>query len=88
MNGNLIWQHFYDEFTTGEGYWMDENNKYTNTPRILSHEEAEKAADEVASNYGATRTEGRWGRQIGQYSMDEDKTIAFICPDCRGWWPR
>lgn len=87
LDGGGIWQHFYDEFTTGEGYWMDEDGKYTQTRRILSSEEAERVADEVAENYGATRTKGRWGRQIG-IEYDRDRIEAWACPDCRAMWDR
>jgi len=28
------------------------------------------------------RTGPPFKREIGQYDMDEDRTVAFICPDC------
>ena len=43
----------------------------------------EEKADEYAKAYGATRTTGRWGKNIGIYSMDEDRTIGFKCPECK-----
>lgn len=87
FNGGSIWEHFYKEFTVGGGYWMDENNQYTREYRILTHEEAELAADEAAKSYGATRTRGYWGRQIG-IEYDRDRIEAWRCPDCNHEWPR
>ena len=43
-------------------------------------------ADERAAMYGATRTKGRWGRAIGMYDMERDRTVAYKCPDCGGEW--
>lgn len=88
LNGGSIWQHFYDEFTSGKGYWKSENGIYDGGNRLLSHEEAERVADEVASSYGATRTKGQWGRAIAIYDRDKDRTVAFSCPDCDHQWPR
>ena len=85
LDGGGIWQHFYDEFTKGEGYWMDAAGNYSRTKRLLSPEEAERVADEVASHYGATRTKGRWGRAIG-IEYDRDRIEAWACPDCHGMW--
>jgi hypothetical protein len=87
LNGSMIWDYFYNEFITN-GDWLDENGKYTENSRILSHEDAEARADEVASNYGATRTKGRWGRLIGIYDDVKDRTVAWRCPDCNHEWPR
>jgi hypothetical protein len=87
LNGGSIWQHFYDEFTT-HGDWHDEAGNYIRKRRILSHEEAERRADEVASHYGATRTKGNWGREIGIYDMDRDRTVKLKCPDCNHEWDR
>lgn len=87
FDGGSIWQHFYDEFTT-VGYWKDADGKYTEVRRVLSPEEAEVAADKVAESYGATRDKGQWGRQIGVYSMERDRTVAWRCPDCLHEWPR
>ena len=42
----------------------------------------EERADEYAELYGATRTTGRWGKNIGIYSIEEDRTIGFKCPEC------
>lgn len=41
-----------------------------------------------AEAYGATETTGRWRREIAQYSLEEDRTVAFRCPDCNHRWPR
>jgi hypothetical protein len=46
------------------------------------------AADQIASFYGATRTEGRWGRAISLYDRDKDRTVAYQCPDCNHKWER
>ena len=47
----------------------------------------EQALD-YAKGYGATATEGRWGREIGIYDIDLDRTVAWRCPDCNHQWPR
>lgn len=52
-----------------------------------------KYGDEVralryAEMYGATKTEGRWGRQIGIYDYANDRTVAYRCPDCGHTWER
>jgi len=48
----------------------------------------EAEADRIAEMYGATRTEGRWGRQIARYSIEKDCVVAFRCPDCNHVWRR
>ena len=48
----------------------------------------EEKALEIAEMYGATKTEGRWGRQIGIYDMYKDMTVAYSCPDCQHQWKR
>lgn len=48
----------------------------------------EEAADEYAAAYGATRTTGQWGRQIGIYDMEKDRTVQYQCPDCGHTWGR
>ena len=45
-------------------------------------------ADEAAASYGATRETGKWGLKIGIYSMDEDRTTDWKCPDCDHEWRR
>ena len=44
-------------------------------------------ADEAAAHYGATRTKGRWGLQIGLYDRGRDRTTAWQCPYCSETWP-
>lgn len=46
-------------------------------------EEALKSAD----NYGYSKGRTQWGRQIGQYSMEFDRTTSYVCPDCNHEWP-
>jgi len=48
----------------------------------------EEEADRKAEMYGATREQGRWGRKIGIYDLDADRTISYMCPDCRFIWKR
>lgn len=55
---------------------------------FIDQGETEGTADEWAHHYGATRTEGRWGRAIGLYDRDLDRTVRWKCPDCDGEWPR
>ena len=50
--------------------------------------EDEAEADRIAEMYGATRTTGHWGRKIGIYCMDRDRTVAWQCPDCKLEWGR
>lgn len=88
LNGGLIWEHFFKQFTEGSGYWLSEDGTYTEQHRTLSRAEAEEVADKVAKPYRATRTKGRWGREIGIYDMFKDRTVAFKCPDCNHEWDR
>jgi predicted RNA-binding Zn-ribbon protein involved in translation (DUF1610 family) len=62
----------------GESIWQTFFDKYGD----------EQKADETAALYGATRTQGRWGRRIGLYSMELDRTVAWKCPDCGDEWDR
>ena len=48
----------------------------------------EQKALESAKMYGATKTEGRWGREIGVYDSIRDMTVAWRCPDCGHQWDR
>ena len=48
----------------------------------------EEAADKYAAEYGATRTKGQWGREIGIYDMIKDRTVSWQCPDCKHQWLR
>ena len=49
--------------------------------------DAAKALD-AAQLHGATKTTGRWGRQIGHSSMELDRVVSWGCPDCGHTWPR
>ena len=60
--GEKIWDHFYREFTVGGGYWCDKEGTPFGGRRMLEPNEAELIADEVASHYGATRTEGYFSK--------------------------
>lgn len=86
LDGDGIWQTFYDKFTTGEGYWLDEAGEYIDEKRLLDPEEAERAADTVAASYGATRTKGRWGKAIMISLNDTADRVA--CHECREIWNR
>ena len=48
----------------------------------------EEKALESAEMYGATKTTGRWGHKIGIYSMEEDCTTHWKCPECEHEWER
>ena len=48
----------------------------------------EKKAIEIASMYGATKTKGRWGRQISIYNIEQDRPVTHQCPDCGKRWGR
>lgn len=49
---------------------------------------SEAEADKSAKSYGADRTQGQWGRAIGLYDRDLDRTTAWRCPDCGHRWGR
>ena len=87
LDGGSIWQTFYQKFQT-EGYWKDLEGNYSEVLRILTPDEARRVADEVSESYGATREKGRWGRAIGIYDMEKDRTVRWKCPDCNHEWPR
>jgi rubrerythrin len=53
-------------------------NKYNDRQKAL----------ETAEMYGATETEGHWGRAIGLYSLEKDRTVIYRCPDCNHQWER
>lgn len=81
LNGGSIWEVGYQmALTDGKDTW----------PNVVaaSAEEAEQRADAYASAYGATRTKGRWGRAIGISSMELDRIVLWMCPDCNHEWPR
>lgn len=55
---------------------------------FLEKYQDEQKALETAAMYGATKTEGRWGRQIALYDMGTDRTVAYRCSDCGHEWDR
>ena len=87
LNGAPIWEHFYKEFQE-TGYWLDEEGNYVQPNRILMPDEAEIAADKVASSYGASREKGRFGKAIGIYDRVSGRAVAWKCPRCDGRWNR
>jgi hypothetical protein len=43
----------------------------------------------AAEMYGADDKNGkRWGREIGMYSLETDRTYAYRCPDCHQTWTK
>lgn len=52
---------------------------------LAANEPAE--ALRIAKMYGATETEGQWGRATAIYSQQRDRTVAYRCPDCGHEWP-
>jgi predicted RNA-binding Zn-ribbon protein involved in translation (DUF1610 family) len=55
---------------------------------FLKRGDTPEEALESASYYGATETTGRWGHKIAIYSMEEDRTVQWKCPDCNHEWDR
>jgi len=55
---------------------------------FLEKYQDEKKALEAASSYGATKTTGKWGKRIGIYDMEEDRTTNWKCPECGHVWGR
>jgi hypothetical protein len=43
---------------------------------------SEEEATRIAAMYGCTKEKGNWGRQIGLYDMNADRTVGYKCPDC------
>ena len=52
------------------------------------YEGDEEKAAETAAAYGAAKGKGRFGREIAQYSLSEDRTTGYRCPDCGHEWGR
>ena len=49
----------------------------------------EDKALETAAMYGATKTEGHWGREIGiEIPGGYDGISYYKCPDCNAYWDR
>lgn len=83
MDGGGIWLHFFHTLQT-EGYWIGEDGGYLDERRLLTANEAAVVADEIAHNYGASRTKGRWGRAIGL--VENDRCRKYQCPTCDAVW--
>ncbi len=83
LDGGGIWLHFFHSLQT-KGYWIGEDGRYLEDRRLLSPHEAAEVADEIAANYGATRSKGRWGRAIGL--IQNDFCGHYACPDCNAIW--
>ena len=49
---------------------------------FLKKYEDEQKALKTAAMYGATKTTGRWGREIGVYDVERDRVARWRCPDC------
>lgn len=77
LNGGSIWQTGYAFAWAGRDGGGDP---------AMTTEEAETRADAYAEAYGATRTTGRWGREIG--ISENDRVAWWKCPDCHHEWPR
>lgn len=75
LKGGLIWE-------TGLAFALEGKHYHQHGVPAASQEEAEAFADKYAQAYGATRTTGHWGREIGIYSLEEDRTTHYQCPDC------
>lgn len=57
----------------------------------LSQGKSREEALEYAKLYAGWNEHGkanRWGRAIGLYSLEKDRTMAYRCPDCDGTWER
>lgn len=53
----------------------------------LSQGKTMKEALEYAKHYAGWeqhKEKNRWGRAIGIYNLDYDRTTHYECPDCRG----
>jgi predicted RNA-binding Zn-ribbon protein involved in translation (DUF1610 family) len=81
LNGGSIWQTGYERALQGKHY-------HQHGIPTDDKQKAEELADEYAAAYGATRTKGQWGREMGIYDRIEDRTVEWQCPDCGGRWAR
>lgn len=50
--------------------------------------QSEDQATEKAALFGATRTQGRWGHQIGITDLHNDWITQWKCPECDHVWER
>jgi hypothetical protein len=80
LNGGSIWQTGLEFARAGKHY------EQHGTP-CTDEAECERLADKYAEAYGATRTSGQWGRQIG-IEGNRDRIEYWRCPDCNGEWGR
>lgn len=71
LDGGGIWDHFFNQ----------------KLKELQDGVEAELEADRISEMYGASRTKGRWGREIG-IELDRDRIEFWRCPDCNYEWPR
>lgn len=81
LNGGSIWQ-------TGKHLAMTTGGDTWPTVPARNEAEAEARADKYAAAYGATRTSGQWGRQIGVSCVTRDRIVEWQCPDCNKTWDR
>jgi rubrerythrin len=49
---------------------------------------SEEEATRIAEMYGASKGHGRFGKQIGIYDSDKDRTTQWMCPSCEYTWER
>lgn len=57
----------------------------------LEQGKTKEEAIEYASKYAGWTEYGeqnKWNRAIGHYSMEEDRTTGWGCPDCKKTWGR
>lgn len=57
----------------------------------LSQGKSREEALAYATSYSGWEEHGeanRWGRAIGLYSIEKDRTMAYRCPDCGQEWSR
>jgi len=52
---------------------------------LKQYRDEQKALD-AAKMYGATKDNGKWGKEIGIYDMNHDRIITWRCPDCKHEW--
>lgn len=78
LEGGLIWD-------TGLQFALEGKHYHQHGTPASTQAEAEALADTYAEAYGATRTKGRWGRQIG-IEYDRDRIEEYQCPDCDHKW--
>lgn len=68
---------------------LDGRNVLEDFMKISGYTREEALAS--AKHYAGWEEHGennRWGRAIGQYSIEHDRTISWRCPDCNHEWKR